>query len=45
MAGIYMHWFENKYVFNEESPLKKKIVFWKRHMDNMFFVLRGTKYA
>ena len=38
MAGIYMHWFEKKYVFNEESTFKKNIVFWKRQMDDIFFI-------
>ena len=32
MAGIYMHWFEKTYVFNEGSKFKDKIVFWKRRM-------------
>ena len=32
MAGIYMHWFEKTYVFNEESKFKDNIVFWKRRM-------------
>ena len=44
MAGIYMHWFEKTYVFNEESTFKKNIVFWKRQMDDIFFIWRGTKH-
>ena len=43
MAGIYMHWFEKNYVFNEGSRFKDNIVFWKRQMDNIFFVWRGKK--
>ena len=43
MAGIYMHWFEKTYVFNEGSKFKDKIVFWKRQMDDIFFIWRGTK--
>ena len=41
MAGIYMHWFEENYVFNEGSRFKDNIVFWKRQMDDIFFVWRG----
>ena len=43
MAGIYMHWFEKSYVFNEDSRFKNNIVFWKRQMDDVFFVWRGKK--
>ena len=43
MAGIYMHWFEKNYVFNEGSRFKDNIVFWKRQMDDIFFVWRGKK--
>ena len=34
MAGIYMHWFERSYVFNEDSRFKNNIVFWKRQMES-----------
>ena len=27
MAGIYMHWFEKSYVFNEDSRFKSSFVF------------------
>jgi len=43
MAGIYMHWFEKNYVFNEGSRFKDNIVFWKRQMDDIFFVWRGKE--
>ena len=43
MAGIYMHWFEKNYVFNEGSRFRANIVFWKRQMDDIFFVWRGKK--
>jgi len=43
MAGIYMHWFEKEYVFNEDSRFKGNIVFWKRQMDDVFFVWRGKR--
>ena len=43
MAGIYMHWFEKEYVFNEDSRFKGNIVFWKIQMDDVFFVWRGKK--
>jgi len=43
MAGIYMHWFEKTYIFNEDSRFKENIVFWKRQMDDVFFVWRGKK--
>jgi len=43
MAGIYMHWFEKTYMFNEDSRFKENIVFWKRQMDDVFFVWRGKK--
>ena len=35
MAGIYMHWFEKNYVFNEDSRFKDKIVLWKRQMHSL----------
>ena len=38
-----MHWFEKEYVFNEDSRFKGNIVFWKRQMDDVFFVWRGKK--
>jgi len=41
LAGIYMHWFEENYVFKQEN--KEKLVYWKREMDDIFFVWRGTK--
>ena len=43
IAGIYMHWFERTYVFGENSSFRDKIVFWKRQMDDIFFVWNGTK--
>ena len=43
LAGIYMHWFEKKYVFGESSTFRDNIVFWKRQMDDVFFVWRGSK--
>ena len=38
-----MHWFEKEYVFNEDSRFKGNIVFWKRQMDDVFFVWKGKK--
>ena len=38
-----MHWFEKKYVFGESSTFRDNIVFWKRQMDDVFFVWRGSK--
>jgi len=43
LAGIYMHWFEKTYVFGEDSKFKENIVFWKRQMDDIFFIWKGTK--
>jgi len=43
LAGIYMHWFEKKYIFDENSTFKHNIVFWKRQMDDVFFIWRGSK--
>ena len=42
LAGIYMHWFEKTYVF-ENSRFKENIAFWKRQMYDIFFVWKGTK--
>ena len=42
-AGIYIHWFEKSYVFNEDSQFKNNIVFWKRQMDDVFFFGGGKK--
>jgi len=36
LAGIYMHWFEEQYVFNEENEFKP--VYWKREMDDIFII-------
>ena len=41
LAGIYMHWFEENHMFKEEH--NAKLVYWKREMDDIFFVWRGTK--
>ena len=41
MAGIYMHWFEKTYIFNEDSRFKENIVFWKRQIDDVFFLCEG----
>jgi hypothetical protein len=38
LAGIYMHWFEKTFVFGEGSNLKDNIVFWKKQMDDVFFI-------
>jgi len=43
LAGIYMHWFERTYVFNETGEFCDNIVFWKRQMDDIFFVWKGSK--
>ena len=43
LAGIYMHWFEKTYVFGEDGEFKENIVFWKRQVDDIFFIWRGTK--
>ena len=43
LAGIYMHWFEKTYVFGEGGEFQENIVFWKRQVDDIFFVWRGTK--
>ena len=43
LAGIYMHWFERTYVFNETGEFRDNIVFWKRQMDDIFFVWKGSK--
>ena len=41
LAGIYMHWFEEQYVFNEENEFKP--VYWKREMDDIFIIWRHGK--
>ena len=38
-----MHWFEKTYVFGEDGEFKENIVFWKRQVDDIFFIWRGTK--
>ena len=43
LAGIYMHWFEKTFVFGEDSKFKERIVFWKRQMDDVFFIWKGSK--
>ena len=43
MAGTHMHWFEKTYVYGEENRLRKNILFWKRQMDDIFFVWRGSR--
>ena len=41
LAGIYMLWFEENHVFKAEN--EQRLVYWKREMDDIFFVWRGTK--
>ena len=36
-----MHWFEENHVFKAEN--EQRLVYWKREMDDIFFVWRGTK--
>ena len=36
-----MHWFEENRVFKEEN--ESKLVYWKREMDDIFFIWRGSK--
>ena len=43
LAGIYMHWFEKTFVFNEDNTMKHYLKFWKRQMDDIFFVWSGSK--
>ena len=35
-----MHWFEENHVFKAEN--EQRLVYWKREMDDIFFVWRGT---
>ena len=41
LARIYMHWFEENHVFKAEN--EQRLVYWKREMDDISFVWRGTK--
>ena len=43
LAGIYMHWFEKNFVFNDDNSLKHCLKFWKRQVDDVFFIWKGTK--
>ena len=43
LAGIYMHWFERNFVFNNANSLKQYLKFWKRQVDDVFFVWSGSK--
>ena len=43
LTGIYMHWFEKTFVFGDNSNFKENIVFWKRQVDDLFFIWKGTK--
>jgi len=43
LAGIYMHWFERNFVYNEDKSLKHGLKFWKRQVDDVFFIWEGTK--
>ena len=38
-----MHWFEKKYVFGENGEFKENNVFWKRQVDDIYFILKGSK--
>ena len=38
MAGIYMQWFEKNFVYNEENLLRHCLKFWKKQVDDVFFV-------
>ena len=43
LADIYMHWFEKAYVFNADNQFRDNISFWKRQVDDIFFVWKGSK--
>ena len=43
LAGIYMHWFEKNFVYNADNSLRHCLKFWKRQVDDVFFVWKGTK--
>ena len=43
LAGIYMHWFERNFVYNEDKSPKHGLRFWKRQVDDVFFIWEGTK--
>ena len=43
LAGIYIHWFERNFVFNNDNSLKQYLKFWKRQVDDVFFVWSGSK--
>ena len=38
-----MHWFEETHIFKEDGEFSNNIVFWKRQMDDIFFVWKGSK--
>ena len=38
-----MHWFEKTYVFNEDNQFRDNVSFWKRQVDDIFFVWKGSK--
>ena len=38
-----MHWFERNFVFNNDNSLKQCLKFWKRQVDDVFFVWSGSK--
>ena len=38
-----MDWFERTYVLNDNNQFKDNIVFWKRQVDDIFFVWKGSK--
>ena len=43
LAGIYVHWFEKNFVYNKDKSLRYCLKIWKRQVDDVFFVWKGTK--
>ena len=38
-----MHWFDNNFVYNADNSLRHCLNFWKRQVDDVFFVWKVTK--
>ena len=43
LAGIYVHWIEKNFVYNKYNSLRYHLKIWKRQVDDVFFVQKGTK--
>ena len=43
LADIYLNQFENQFLITDKNLVHKKIIFYKRYLDDTFFIFNGTE--